>query len=65
MNIELSYTEAVEVKYALIKTVKECDAVLADHTFEDKYPGCYRSIREQHNRCCSLVDRIQAELDKL
>ena len=65
MNIELSYTEAVEVKHALIKTVKECDAALVDHTFKSKYPGCYKSIREQHDRCCSLVERIQAELGRL
>lgn len=66
MNIiELSYTEAVDVKVALEESIKQSLEVLKDETFKQKYPNCTRSLEDQVKRDEVLVKRIQAELDKL
>lgn len=65
MNIELSYSEAVDVKYALEDVIKANQECLKDENFKKNYPGCANSLEQQLKRCQAVKQRIQEQLDKL
>ena len=65
MNIELTYSEAVEIKVALSDVIRANEECLKDESFKEQYPACWYSLQEQLKRCQSIKQKLQTELDKI
>jgi len=65
MNIELSYSEAVEIKNALKSVIETNEKALKDESFKEQYPACWHALQDQVKRCQSIKQKLQTELDRL
>ena len=65
MNIELSYSEAVDIKVALQDVIRTNEECLKDESFKEQYPACWHSLQEQVKRCQAVRQKLQTELDRL
>ena len=65
MNIELSYSEAIDIKNALQGVIQSNEEALKDENFKEQWPACYHLNRSQVKRCQSIQQKLQTELDRL